>query len=656
MTVNISLFAGAGAQFFNNDGVVLAGGKIYSYAAGTTTPQTTYTSATGLVANSNPIVLDAAGRTPQEIWLTSGLSYKFVLKDASDVLIGIYDNITGVNDASTVLAQLANTSNNSLGDALIGFRQSNSSGFIPNAVARTVNAKLQEIVSVLDFGADPTGNTDSTAAFNSAIATGNKVYIPEGIYSVANINVPSNLYIEGAGKHQTTLLVNTNGAAAFLNSEPGWQIVISSMTWTAKSGVTNAYGYKQSDLSTYSAYVEFRSIETRQDLEYSYYGFFIFTRWDDCRDGYEGNAVVGQYHQGISSNPAAYGQTNQTNLNQIHKCQFFGASDPTGAIDVSYGVNWAVYDTDFEGNTTFAFRARGIFGISFDNCWFENNSATSVINVSASPSPNPQGTRPISVSNCWYTGNSANLYFLYLGGASDGAITNWAGAQIPAAMRLANAPLMEMYGIMPLSGTTTNLFDGVYADRYRMKLRDSEVTTNFINSPQTQNQNVLPIGPSGLGASNFTALGAMGEITNIASQIGLSGQAVQFTLRGTANAAYYQIPEKLAKLLRGKMLTLAVTGYASVGGIGEGFLPVIWDSVSPTATNHVAPKYHSSIVISPTGSTDLQFAYSVNNVSNTSTSLYVGFYAGGDASTQTVAVEAFKVLLGEIKPDFVGLY
>jgi parallel beta-helix repeat protein len=32
-----------------------------------------------------------------EIWLTDGLSYKFLLKDANDVLIGTYDNIVGIN-------------------------------------------------------------------------------------------------------------------------------------------------------------------------------------------------------------------------------------------------------------------------------------------------------------------------------------------------------------------------------------------------------------------------------------------------------------------------------------------------------------------------------------------------------------------------------
>jgi hypothetical protein len=64
-TVNFSPFAGAGAQFFDNNGVMLSGGLLYTYAAGTTTPQATYTSISGDVANTNPIVLNSSGRTPQ---------------------------------------------------------------------------------------------------------------------------------------------------------------------------------------------------------------------------------------------------------------------------------------------------------------------------------------------------------------------------------------------------------------------------------------------------------------------------------------------------------------------------------------------------------------------------------------------------------------
>ena len=97
MAVNLSPVGGVAAQFFTNTGAVLTGGKLYTYAAGTTTPLPSYTTNLGNVARTNPIVLDAAGRVPDggEIWITSA-SYKFVLKDSTDVLIATYDNISGV--------------------------------------------------------------------------------------------------------------------------------------------------------------------------------------------------------------------------------------------------------------------------------------------------------------------------------------------------------------------------------------------------------------------------------------------------------------------------------------------------------------------------------------------------------------------------------
>jgi len=91
-TVNLSSLAGAGSQFFNDSGVPLAGGLIYTYTAGGTTPLVTYTSSTGLTAHPNPIVLDAAGRI-NEIWIPEGTSYKFIVKTSTNVLIGSFDNL-----------------------------------------------------------------------------------------------------------------------------------------------------------------------------------------------------------------------------------------------------------------------------------------------------------------------------------------------------------------------------------------------------------------------------------------------------------------------------------------------------------------------------------------------------------------------------------
>jgi len=78
-------------QFFKADGTPLVGGKLYTYTAGTTTPQTTFTDSSGGTANTNPVILDSRGEA--NIWL-GGSTYKFKLADANDVEIWTVDNIS----------------------------------------------------------------------------------------------------------------------------------------------------------------------------------------------------------------------------------------------------------------------------------------------------------------------------------------------------------------------------------------------------------------------------------------------------------------------------------------------------------------------------------------------------------------------------------
>ena len=196
MTVFLSPVGGAGAQFFDNNGNPLSGGKLYTYSAGTTTPQATYTSSSGAAFHTNPIVLDSAGRVPgsSEIWLSDGQVYKFVLKDANDVLIATYDNISGVNsvDASRVTYD----------PPFIG------------SVITNVEAKLAQTVSVKDFGAVGDGVADDTAAIQAALNSGVKsVYIPAGNYLISSLLIPSTMYLTIHGDGQSSVLVQKSGSS-----------------------------------------------------------------------------------------------------------------------------------------------------------------------------------------------------------------------------------------------------------------------------------------------------------------------------------------------------------------------------------------------------------------------------------------------------------
>jgi len=92
---------GNGQQFFTNNGIPNAGGLIYTYQAGSSTLLTTYTTVNGTIANTNPIVLDAYGRTPSQIWMQTGYSYKFVIQTAAAVTLQTLDNLYPILQTSS---------------------------------------------------------------------------------------------------------------------------------------------------------------------------------------------------------------------------------------------------------------------------------------------------------------------------------------------------------------------------------------------------------------------------------------------------------------------------------------------------------------------------------------------------------------------------
>jgi microcystin-dependent protein len=142
MAVNLSPI-GNGFQFFTTTGLPLAGGKIYTYQAGSSTPLATYTDNTGTVANANPIVLGSDGRPANEIWLTYGYNYKFVLKTADDSTIQTYDNLYGIigvqpTSGATIPAGLISMWSGSIGSIPSGWYLCDGSNGTPNLTDRFI--------------------------------------------------------------------------------------------------------------------------------------------------------------------------------------------------------------------------------------------------------------------------------------------------------------------------------------------------------------------------------------------------------------------------------------------------------------------------------------------------------------------------------------
>ena len=275
MAVNLSPVGGAAAQFFDNNGIPLAGGLLYTYAAGTSTPLATYTTQQATILNSNPIVLDSAGRVPNEIWLTSTYAYKFVLTNSLGAQVWSYDNLVGINSnftayslqeqtftatqgqtvftltgisyvpgtnnlsvfvngskqivttnyletSSTVVTFLTGLNVGDVVDFITAISTSTTATSSNNisytqggtgSITTNVQAKLQQTVSVKDFGAVGDGTTNDTAAIQAALNTGNSVYFPKGTYVISSALTPiSNQKIYGAGQ-QNTIISQTSASS-----------------------------------------------------------------------------------------------------------------------------------------------------------------------------------------------------------------------------------------------------------------------------------------------------------------------------------------------------------------------------------------------------------------------------------------------------------
>lgn len=92
-------------NFVDSNGDPLTGGKLYTYAAGSSTPAATYTSSTGATPQENPIILNSRGVPASPVWIGGSESIKFIVTDSADVTLQTIDGVTGINDPAVVSSQ-----------------------------------------------------------------------------------------------------------------------------------------------------------------------------------------------------------------------------------------------------------------------------------------------------------------------------------------------------------------------------------------------------------------------------------------------------------------------------------------------------------------------------------------------------------------------
>lgn len=314
-------------QFFDANGNPLAGGKLYTYAAGTTTPLATYTDYGGGTANANPVVLDSRGEA--SVWFGTS-QYKVKLTDADDVEVYTVDNLNGPDVAT--LALLAASS----GSSLIGYINSGT-----GAVARTVQDRLRDYISVKDFGAIGNGTANDVTAIQAAIdaaaarppsggssglggISGATVYFPSGVYRInSGITIPDGVKLVGSGERATVIKYYGSGSAVS-NPTPGTRIgKIGIMEMTIKDEGTGTVGL---DLNSVS-YSEFQSLwidgfDTAVKINSPTSGWSVYNRFYNVTSNV---CTTGYWLTGTSSNAHTF-----------YACRYNTASANTN------GVGWLI--------------------------------------------------------------------------------------------------------------------------------------------------------------------------------------------------------------------------------------------------------------------------------------------------------------------------
>jgi hypothetical protein len=193
-------------RYYNNDGTPAAGCKLYTYAAGTTTPKAVYQDAAGTVPHQWPITLDAKG----EAAIFWDGAYKVDLKTAAGQQVSGYP----VDNYSTDPAGLRNIQPQlaaPTGANLVGF---NASG--AGAQARTLLDRGRDSVSAFDFmTSDQIANvrngvpTDVTAALQAGMACfttfAGELILPPGNYRISQpiVTTGKGMRVRGASRYGT---------------------------------------------------------------------------------------------------------------------------------------------------------------------------------------------------------------------------------------------------------------------------------------------------------------------------------------------------------------------------------------------------------------------------------------------------------------------
>jgi hypothetical protein len=360
-------------------------GYLYGNGAGAATASTTLPAASllGVVAVTN------GGTGSSSV---SGALAAFGLSTSGGAgLVGTSDGTVQSDlNARPTSATLAASG----GAGLVGYSQGAS-----GSVSRTVTSKLQESVSVLDFGADPTGAADSTAAFqnalNSVSASGGIVWGAPGSFKVGALTMPSGVSLRGT--YYSTLLASsatatilTTGSANLIE---GWQ-------FASASGAQTAGSY----INVQGSGVTVRDCEIKQN----YIGISVGTS-----GGLEAINFTARNLNFFSPNVAAGGGGILLNNFGSATLDTVIMSGPLSGTQPDFGVRVINGDTAYMSNcniTHYGYAldlstpsAQNVYSFEAANCDFDSGDTNASGSSCSSANIEPNGgVYNTLFSNCWF--------------------------------------------------------------------------------------------------------------------------------------------------------------------------------------------------------------------------------------------------------------
>ena len=222
-------------QFLDSNGDPLGGGKIETFDAGTSSQRTVYQDSGEVTPHANPIVLDSSGRLPASVFIPTG-SWKYTLKDSSDVTIKTVDDLPGALDTAAFTTEFAKPQE--------------------PVITKTSSFTLQAADLGKVINADATGGT-FTITLLSAVTAGDGKEITirrTSATGTVSITTTGGQTINGSGS--TIQLATQNELARLVSDGANWH------TLTA-TGVKPAHHPEPAKMAVATALSSFRSMTSK---------------------------------------------------------------------------------------------------------------------------------------------------------------------------------------------------------------------------------------------------------------------------------------------------------------------------------------------------------------------------------------------------------